>query len=64
MSTSHRPRRTVTRIPSLALPPSQLCIPDAALLALARILGEIAAQASDRAITSTVGVSERRAHAN
>jgi ABC-type phosphate transport system permease subunit len=64
MSTSPRPRRTVTRIPSLALPPSQLGIPDAALLALARILGEIAAQASNRSITSAVDVSERSVHAN
>ena len=64
MSTSHRPRRTVTRISSLALPPSQLGIPDAALLALARILGEIAAQASNRPIPSTGGINEKRSHAD
>jgi hypothetical protein len=63
MPTSSRPRRTVARTSLSSVAPSHPTLPDAALLALARILGEIAAQTSNRPIASAVAVSERRTHA-
>jgi hypothetical protein len=63
MPTSHRPRRTIARTSLSSIAPSQPILPDAALLALARILGEIAAQASNRPSAQVVAVSEGRTHA-
>jgi hypothetical protein len=64
MPTSSRPRRTVPRTLSSFVVPVQPTLPDAALLALARILGEIAVQAAHRTTAPAVAVSERRAHAD
>ncbi|HEY7418962.1 MAG TPA: hypothetical protein VH593_27520 [Ktedonobacteraceae bacterium] len=64
MPTSSRPRRTITRTSPSSIAPLQPSLPDAALLALARILGAIATQASTPSVAPAAAASERRAHAN
>jgi len=63
MPTSHRLRRTIARTSS-SVSPSQPALPDAALLALARVLGAIATQAATPPVAPAIVVSERRAHAD
>jgi hypothetical protein len=63
MPTSSRPRRTIARTSLSTVAPPQPSWPDAALLALARVLGAIAAQASTPPVAPAAAASERRAHA-
>jgi hypothetical protein len=64
MPTSSRSRRTIARTSSSSVAPAQPSLPDAALLALARVLGAIAAQASSTPVAPAIAASERRTHAD